>query len=52
MAEVIGEKARGRLRLGWMSKICVKVALGSRGWRLHDNACKIGRCGELWCICT
>ena len=31
----------------------VKMALGSRGMtvkRLHDNAQKIGRTGEPWCI--
>ena len=51
LAEVRG-RVQGRLRSGFMDG--VQVALGSRGmtgvWRLRDNARKIGRSGEPWCI--
>ena len=43
MAEVRGERIRGRRRLGWMDG--VKVALGSRGMTV-EAALKIGRSGE------
>ena len=52
MAEVSGGRVRGRPRLDWMDG--VKVALGNRGMMvgLRDNARKIGKSGEPWCICN
>ena len=50
MAEVSGERVRGRPRLGWMDGL--KVALGNRGfiWFSLINARKIGKSGEPWYI--
>ena len=47
MAEVGGERVRGRPRLYWMDG--VKVALGNRGMTM-DAARKIGKSGEPWYI--
>ena len=49
MAEVSGERVRGRPRLGWMDG--VKVALGNRGITV-EGARKIGKSRDLWYICT
>ena len=50
MADVSGGWVRSRLRLGWMNG--VKVALGGRGMTVHaNNALKMERIGEPWCIC-
>ena len=52
MAEVSGERVRGRPRLGWMDG--VKVALGNRGMRVEAarQSRKIGKSGEPWYICN
>ena len=49
MVEVSGGRARGWPRLGWMEG--VKVALGNTGVSA-ETARKIGKSGELWCICN
>ena len=49
MADVSGGRVGGRPRLGWLDG--VKVALGNRGMTV-DNALKIGKRGEPWCICN
>ena len=45
MAEV---SVRGRPRLGWMDPWETE----EWRWRLRDNARKIGKSGEPWCICN
>ena len=52
MAEVSGERVRGRPRLGWMDG--VKVALGNRGMRVEAarQSRKIRKSGEPWYICN
>ena len=47
MAEVSGERVRGRPRLGWMDG--VKVALGNRGMTV-EAARKNGKSGVPWYI--
>ena len=49
MAEVSGERVRGRPRLGWIDG--VKVALGNRGMAVEAPR-KIGKSGEPWYICN
>ena len=51
MVEVSGGRVWGRPKLGWMDG--VKVAMDSRGMAGDDayHCAKIGRNGELWCIC-
>ena len=49
MAEISGERVRGRPRLGWMDS--VKVALGNRGMTV-EAARKTGKRGEPWYICN
>ena len=49
MAEVSGERVRGRLRLGWING--VMVALGNRGIRV-EAARQAGKSGEPRYICN
>ena len=49
MAEVSGERVRGRPRVGGMDD--VKVALGNTGMTV-EAARKTGKSGEPWFICN
>ena len=52
MEEVSGGRVRSIPRLLFIDGVKVAWATEERLKRLRDNARKIGKCGEPWCICN